>query len=122
MQKYFFTICFTLLSWLACSQNLVPNPSFEEYNKIPCNYILSNDSIGEFIKEWFQPTGGTSDFFSSLTSTSCFANPFSTAENSIGYQSPRSGNFMAAIFTFGPGCGEDANYREYLSIRLKKLY
>jgi gliding motility-associated-like protein len=96
----------------------VPNPSFEKLKAIPCSWV-NEDDFRRIYEEWFQPTAGSTDVFSTLVDSSCYASCFSTYKNSNGFQSPRTGNVMTAILTAGYGCYVN-NYREYLGVRLIK--
>jgi gliding motility-associated-like protein len=98
------------------SQNLVPNPSFEKINHVPCSWVRLID-FRRIYDSWFQPTGGTTDVFTTFADSSCYASCFSTHEDASGFQAPHSGNVMTAILTSGKGCDGD-NYREYLGIKL----
>lgn len=96
----------------------MPNPSFEKLKAIPCSWV-NEDDFRRIYDEWFQPTAGSTDVFSTLVDSSCYASCFSTYENSNGFQTPRTGNVMTAILTAGYGCYVN-NYREYLGVRLIK--
>ena len=100
------------------AQNLVPNPSFESYGTLPCSWITSSAGFNAAMNIWTMPTNGSSDIFSTLVATSCYASCFSTHSSSPGQQAPRTGNVMSAILTYGSGCGSQPNYREYLEIQL----
>ena len=85
------------------SQNLVPNPSFENYTTCP------NNSGQIFLATpWFQPLDiniSTSDYYN-------YCNYISFG---LGYKKPRTGNAFAGI-----DIGIDSNgYNEYIEIRLK---
>ncbi len=121
MKKAFSLFIFCLgLSITTFSQNLVPNPSFEEIDSIPCSW--TNSTYGEFnilFKDWFQPTRGTADVFTTYVDSSCYASCFSKHEKAQGTQMPHSGNVMGSIITYGRGCSFNS-YREYMSVRLSK--
>lgn len=63
-----FLLCGVLwLSFLTLwSQNLVPNPGFEEYIKCPGSYMLNQNEFA--IHGWQSPTSGTPDHFHSCSS------------------------------------------------------
>ena len=69
--------------FLACSlqsQNLVPNPSFENYiGALPCGWSPNFPST---MDSWDNPTAGTPDIFSTLVATSCYASCLSTDTDS----------------------------------------
>ncbi|MDD5569603.1 MAG: OmpA family protein [Bacteroidales bacterium] len=56
-KKYFIIILFFITS-ISFSQNLVPNPKFEEYTDFP-----TDDSMLYLLKHWKNPTKGTPDFW-----------------------------------------------------------
>ena len=102
----------------ASGQNLVPNPSFENYGTLPCSWLISQSGFSNAVQNWIMPTGGSSDIFSTLVNTFCFAHCLSTSTSAVGQQLPRTGNVMSAILTYGAGCGSQPDYREYLEIQL----
>jgi gliding motility-associated-like protein len=100
------------------AQNLVPNPSFEEIDSIPCKWAARGE-FNVFFKDWFQPTRGTTDVYSTFVDSSCFAHCYSTHEGALGHQAPKSGNVYSAVVTSGFGCS-GWGYREYVSVKLKQ--
>ena len=60
------------------------------------------------VDAWWQPTGGSSDYFNSCGKREC-----SVPLNKLGYQSARSGEAYCGIY-----CSRE-QYREYLQTRLK---
>lgn len=88
-------------------QNLVPNPSFEEYNF--CSTF--NDGAGK-PNHWFTPIGGlTPDYFNSCSEVSGLSVP----QNFTGYQEARSGNAYIGLWAFSP---DYVNSREFVSTQL----
>jgi gliding motility-associated-like protein len=119
LKKVFVLFIFYLgLLFTTFSQNLVPNPSFEEIDSIPCKWTAVEE-FNVLFKDWFQPTRGTTDVFSTYVDPSCFAHCLSTHEKAMGQQAPRTGRIVGAILTSGFGCNR-YSYREYLSVRLKE--
>lgn len=100
------------------SQNLVPNPSFENYGTLPCSWILTSLEFSQAMDNWIMPTAGSTDVFSTLVPSNCYANCLSTTGGGPGIQSPHSGDVMSAILTYGDGCGSQPDYREYLEVEL----
>ena len=101
-----FLIFFITTSVKVFSQNLVPNPSFED--TIPCSTWLSGPPGP--ITDWFTPTISTPDWFGAGT----ICSP-QTPANLVGFQIPRTGIAYAGFFSidkFTP------NLREYLSCHL----
>ena len=88
------------------AQNLVPNPSFED-TTISCAQWLSNPYPPGNVAYWFNPTGGTPDYFNAA---SCGGTP-----NGIGFQFPYSGN---AVIGIGAYIIPSMNDREYVACTL----
>lgn len=107
-----------MFSWFSVSgQNLVPNPSFEEVVKQPCNLVSFGESISNYVRNWRTPTGGTSDiwFLDSIQSNNC-------GQNLIRYQEkPHTGKYCAgmAVSTINV-IGSRKPYREYIQVNLSK--
>lgn len=113
-----------LLAWMVSvplfvsGQNMLPNPSFESTNSYPCNWLTSAAAFNNTVNGWTQPSGGSTDVFSTYVSSTCYAHPMSSHGSSPGNQMPRTGNVMLAILTYGEGCGWQPNYREYIQAQL----
>ena len=109
------------LSFAAKTQNLVPNPSFENVNSQPCGYIQNYNDFVSIVNDWTLPNGGTSDILSNVNNSSCYTNCFSTSTLAVGEQLPRTGVLMAGIVSYeSEGClTSSINYREYLQVKLK---
>ncbi len=81
LSLFFYTACFT--------QNIVPNPSFEDTLNCP-NYVAQiNKAIG------WKTFGGTPDYFNSCSNGMC-----GVPHNAFGYQFARTGNGCAGLYTF----------------------
>ncbi len=103
--------------------NLVPNPSFEEY--IACPTQLSSVSqyidINQIVKNWLRPNWGTTDYFNACAApqTDVFV-----PNNRFGDQMPKMGSAYAGIFVFANEYFpiEDSltqqNSREYVQVQL----
>lgn len=114
MNKYLlsFVIIALLPSLFLCaqtsrSQNLVYNPSFEEYRECPRKI----DALGTLtiVDAWFQPTAGSADYFNVCGSRDC-----RVPRNKLGVQEPHSGQGYCGIY-----CSK-TDYREYLQTQLKE--
>ena len=92
------------------SQNLVPNPSFEDYKVLPCDIGVS--FVQDFLKNWFQPIPTTTDYWNSLSNFDCYFNPSHVNEL------PRTGQGMMGIITAEIEVGFKTEYKEYLEIEL----
>ncbi len=94
--------------------NLVPNPGFEEYQKLPCSPLGS--SMRDYFADWNCASDGTADFISDLASQDCYSYCLSDNGRNQGYQKPHSGHNMAFFYNYS----KDANnYREYVGVVLK---
>lgn len=102
--------CFIALTLSLHAQrdgNLVYNPSFEEHSRCP----LKIDALG-VMKEadaWWQPTGGSSDYFNACGGREC-----NVPRNKMGIQEAHSGESYCGIY-----CSQEL-YREYLQTELKR--
>ena len=86
------------------AQNLVKNPSFENYIQCPVGFGLFNG----YVKDWFGFTGtNTSSYFHS-----CAPLPNSVPQNIFGNQNAFSGNAYACINVFS--WSFDPNHRSYV--------
>lgn len=116
------TILFIFISILFLSgrtQNLVLNPSFESVNtgSLLCSWYVAQSEFNAAINNWTMPTDGSTDIFHTSLATSCFCSPYSTHTSAVGQQTPRTGNSMSAVTTYGNG-GCAPSYREYLQGQL----
>lgn len=97
-------IPFLFLSFVLCSQNLVLNPSFEDYERCP-------EIIGQFnrnVTYWSIPNLGSTDFFSSCSKAVAY-------NNYNGFQLPKKGKSYAGFYAFSQD-----NYREYVQGELSE--
>lgn len=95
------------------AQNLVPNPSFENYNTCP-------DFVGQFAyaDQWVNPNGGSPDLFNTCTNCASFWGADICIPNNIfGDQFPRTGDGHAGLYVYWQGF---ANLREYLQVQLSQ--
>lgn len=99
-----------LLPYLACGQNLVPNPGFEQYKHLPCEDGLY--FMEALLKEWIQPIPTTPDYWNTLAAPDCLLNP------TIVHDSARTGNGMIGIVTASFEAGSKSEYKEYLEVKL----
>ena len=101
--------CISLISFSLFSQNLVPNPGFEDYSKCPNGFNVYGQVMN--IPNWFSPNNGTPDYFNE-----CSSQTSNARLNWAGRCEDFSGLGYAGIITFmdrGP-------YREYLSVELSE--
>ena len=88
------------------SQNLVPNPSFEEYYSCPGSYNYGVD--GKVAPGWYSANRGTPDLFNS-----CSKGDAGVPTNWAGHSKAYSGVGYAGIY-----CYTKTGYREYLQTEL----
>ena len=101
------------------AQNLVPNPSFEEYKNIPCSWNVSVEEFSQYTTDWYIPTGTSTDILSTLAGRDCWANALDSDNTNscrIGFQIPHSGDVIAGIFT----TVKSHTWHEYLQVQLKE--
>ena len=98
-----------LFSQIIVAQNLVKNPSFEEYKNCPS----SHDEFNINVTNWSSPTNGTSDYYNRCSAKFGDTNPH-------GYQKPKDKKGYAGIVTYYENRYNTLkNYREYLQGELK---
>lgn len=98
-----FSLCFCCET--KSQTNLVPNGSFED--TVMCPYAAGQVN---FVKHWYLPSSGSSDYFNSCDGTGLFSTP----SNNFGYQTPFHGN---AYLGFSPFT-LNQNYSEYIATKL----
>jgi gliding motility-associated-like protein len=119
MKKVFLCafVCIAFLNLKA--QNLVPNPSFEEYKKLDglCQFLNASDNtyLDDFVKNWFAPTVGTPDYWRTDISSNCNLNIISKL-NSL----PKTGKGAGGIITYSQNGPIINKYREYLENKLSQ--
>ena len=103
--KWFPIIIGFLFISMAFCQNLIKNPSFEDYTECP-------NALGTFdnhVKNWSIPTQGTTDYFNTCSTV------MGAPENFNGVQYPKFGVAYAGLYFYAP-----ADYREYIQVALKR--
>lgn len=109
----FLLLCFVLTANFCSGQNLVPNPSFEEYTACP-----NNGGQIEYALYWTNPligAGSSPDYFNT-----CGITAWNVPNNVYGYEPAHSGVAYAAIVTAtnNPNVQAQNNFREYLQVEL----
>ncbi len=95
-------LCFSCVTALFC-QNLIRNPSFEEFSNCP-------KTLGNFnadVDYWSTPTSGSTDYFHGCSEA------MGTPENFNGTQPADFGEGYAGLYFYAPN-----DYREYLQAEL----
>ena len=96
----------------ANSQNLVPNPSFEEYYQCP------SSQGGFYVDFWFNtPNSGvaTPDDYNTCAPAGVNA---AVPDNITGFQYPQEGEGYAGLFCYGGANGSDSTQRDYIEVQL----
>lgn len=109
--KIIITISFFYFLNCCYSQNLVNDPSFEDYKK--CPFHITTVPRDFTLTQWYPATYGSSDYFNS-----CVKSPNATAGvpvNQMGYQKPRTGNGYVGLVST-----KFMNEREYVGSKLKE--
>lgn len=96
-----------ILSHAQKQDNLVYNPSFEDY--LDCPKKIDALGILTLVEAWFQPTGGSADYYNV-----CGAKDCCVPKNKLGFQHAHSGVGYCGIY-----CSK-TDYREYLQTQLKE--
>lgn len=113
--KNVFTLVLVISIGHVYGQNLVLNPSFEEYTNCPDGISCVPSPISPttiYCNDWFKATElGTSDYHSSCVGM--------TPNNPFGHQPARTGNaYMGLHFVYDDPMYLEFNYREYIQGRL----
>ncbi len=95
--------------------NIVPNPGFEEFKRLPCMWTQQARKFNEEVMvSWGSPTETTPDLFTTQADADCWTNP---AKRTKGKASPRGGTSMAGIKIWGKG-NTPTFWHEYLQVQL----
>jgi len=99
------------------AQNLVPNPSFETFDKCPNDYNVKFRK--ELISGWYMATGGTPDYFNSCTRIQV-----GVPQNFMGSCFAKDGKaYIGLILLLEPYADtltKPTDYREYIEARLSE--
>ncbi len=104
-QKHLVFIVSILFTGLVTSQNVVKNPSFEEY--VNCPKHLGNFDTD--VSSWSTPTEGSTDYFNGCSTA------MGTPKNFNGTQPADFGEGYAGLYLYAPD-----DYREYLQAELSE--
>jgi outer membrane protein OmpA-like peptidoglycan-associated protein len=95
--------------------NLVPNPGFEQVQKVPCAWTQDASKFGEDVMvAWNSPTETTPDLFSTEADPKCWTNP---ARRTGGKTYPHGGQAMVGIKVRGKG-NTPTYWHEYVQATL----
>lgn len=100
----------TITTTWAQVENMVLNPSFEEYEDCPQSYTFM-DKTHRLIPHWTYPSFTTPDYFNK-----CSSGEVKVPSNFAGHSQPKSGDgYMGSILS-----GTDRDFREYFQGTLKE--
>lgn len=107
-------VLFMLLfdSEVVLGQNLIPNPSFEEYSNCP----YKENQVNRLL-HWFNPAttfGGTPDYFNACANDSFISVPY----NFAGFQSARTGQGYCGMILLNYNLNVNYNYHEFIEVPL----
>ena len=103
--KHISLLCCSMSAGIIMAQNLVQNPSFEQYGECPVKLgNFENDVIA-----WSAPTLGSTDYFNACSTA------MGTPENFNGKQPAEFGRGYAGMYMYAPD-----DYREYIQVALTK--
>lgn len=112
------TLKLCLIIGVANAQNFVPNPGFEETNKLENLWMRSVKQFDNSVVSWTSPTTTVPDLISLLVSEKFWPNPKNHNQSS-GKQMPHGGNNMIGLRTYGIGDdGAVACWHEYIQAKL----
>ena len=105
---YIVTLFLASLGFDTHSQNLVPNPSFEDYTDCPYS-----DNQVHFAEPWTNPGALTPDFFHTC-SNNFTSSIVGVPDNFVGYQMSKTGDGYAGIYCFD----NEEQGSEYIQVEL----
>lgn len=119
MTKSSLVILFLLINIVVCSsQNLVPNPSFEETKQALKRWSRDAGMFNASLVGWNSPTQGSPDLLN-LNLLSEMSPPRPKVD--LTPYKPRTGDFMVGIKTYGcNGRSRTLHCKEYVQIKLKE--
>jgi OOP family OmpA-OmpF porin len=103
-----FTSCCLFLVRVCFSQNLVPNPGFEEFSKCPVSFSTDPKHFGP--NQWNSPSQGTPDYYNK-----CAFGDMDVPRNWAGVSFAHSGVGYSGIYAWSTS---KHNYREYVQCKL----
>ena len=114
-------VCLLVNIQYLSAQNLVPNPSFENYIECPDQ---QGQMFSPYVQHWADPTGTTSDYFNVCATPNYW---IGVPASVFGYQFPRTGDAYAGIILWGDSFGLDfpvmsfPHPREYVEVQLTEV-
>lgn len=121
MKFYTFIVVFCICTFTAYAQNLISNPSFEDYDNCPTSFgqiacPLFAPPFAPTVKNWVSPVPNSPDYYNAC-SGSIYAD---VPANFYGYQPARTGNAYVGIVTLSGYLINHPNtmYLEYIETKL----
>ncbi len=96
------------------TDNIVPNPGFEQYSSTPIGWFYKGDHFTQVMKYWNAPTAASPDVFGPKVRV-----PSYWKEKGFGQQQAHSGKNMVGITVYGCENGKP-HCREYIQIQLRE--
>ena len=120
MKRIFFIFLSLSLTLATHAQNLVPNPSFEDYGTATCGI---NSTFSWTVDHWSElGTGSVLPYYTNVAHTCYNYQPFSQYSGPIGIrgnQLPRTGKSFIGLFAYTiPAPLPTANQRQYITTAL----
>ncbi|CAN5896902.1 hypothetical protein BH11BAC7_BH11BAC7_28180 [soil metagenome] len=109
--QFISSVLICLFSSAAVAQNLVPNPGFEEYKKIPITFCRTAKEFNATVTDWTMPNEATSDYFHAK----CKASASTIKNNFAGFQQAKEGEAYAGMYCV---LDKGISYSEYLQTKL----
>lgn len=123
--KYCFLAIILTINIISNSQNIVPNPSFEEYITCPLNTYYCGLAYITFAPPWLLTCGSSTpdfihDCINNSTCTSCGTDDCINLKNFMNKQKARTGLGMAGFYLHDVLDTLDKLYdKEYIQVKLK---
>ncbi len=94
--------------------NVVPNPGFEQYNRLACRWTQKISKFNQWNYKWRSATETTPDHFSTDTDRDCWSHPNKRTNGKI---RPHDGACMMGLKTWGLG-NTPSFWHEYIEVEL----
>lgn len=108
----FFLLTFPSIGQKNNKENLIPNPSFEEFSDEPSGWYYSGRDFARVAMYWTSPTAASPDIYTPKVKV-----PASWAAVGFGNQRPYRGKAFAGMTVYGCGKGKP-HCREYVQVLL----
>lgn len=116
MKNLFFPFLFLLFNNILHSQNLVPDPGFEQHTEITSKWIFTGAEFDTIAKHWTAPNGSSPD----ILFEKAVGKMYPKREHlDLKDEMPRSGKLMIGIKTYGCASGYP-HCREYVQAKLNQ--